>query len=210
VNAGLSQPSRKWNTGTECNSLFVNFRHFGILWCFIIAISIFSTGCSGKSDIQPDGFMTLDLMNKLVPEESASLDNQFYRHMQVVRRGDRRDSMILVAPVAVRASLHGISGQMILKGFATPLFNIGDGIQLNIFLKRDGGGLQLIGSRYFDAGRNGEDRNWIPIAISLNPDKNDQLEIEVSTGPQGDSTADWLALSSMCLIRTNAGAVTAR
>jgi hypothetical protein len=210
VNDGLSQPSRYWNIGTECNVLFANLGHSSILWYFVIAIAIFSAGCSGKSDIQPDVSITLDLMNKLVPAKSASLDNQFYRHMQVIRKGDRRDSLTLVAPIAVRASLRGISGQMILKGFAAPLFNVGDGIQLHIFLKRDGGSLQLIGSRYFDAGRNGEDRNWIPIAIPLNPGKNDQLEIEVSAGPQGDSTADWLALNSMCLIRTNAGAETSR
>jgi len=113
--------------------------------------------------------------------------------------------MALIAPVTVRTSFYGATGDMMLTGSATPIFNVGDGIQMNIFLKRHDGRLQSIYRRYFDSGRNAEDRNWIPIAIPINPDKNDQLEIEIAAGPQGDSTADWLALSSLCLIKTSAG-----
>jgi hypothetical protein len=87
---------------------------------------------------------------------------------------------------------------MILEGWATPVFNVGDGLQMDLFLRR-AGARHLMGSRYFDAGRKIEDRDWIPIAFPLDLGQDDQLEINVSAGPQGNLVADWLALSSLHL-----------
>jgi hypothetical protein len=76
------------------------------------------------------------------------------------------------------------------------VFNIGDGVQMNVFLRRSGIRI-LVGSRYFDPGRNAEDRSWIPVSIALEVNEGDLIEIEASAGPQGDLTADWLALNSV-------------
>jgi hypothetical protein len=108
--------------------------------------------------------------------------------------------MILIAPVSVGASLQGISGNATLEGLATPVFNVGDGMQMDLLVKH-AGTTRSIGSRYFDSGRNAEDRNWIPIALPLNLGEDDQLEIRISAGPQGDLVADWLALSSLRLVQ---------
>jgi hypothetical protein len=87
---------------------------------------------------------------------------------------------------------------MMLEGWATPVFNVGDGLQMDLFL-RQAGARHFIAGRYFDAGRKFEDRDWIPIAFPLDLGQDDQLEIEVSAGPQGNLVADWLALSSFHL-----------
>jgi hypothetical protein len=87
-----------------------------------------------------------------------------------------------------------------LEGWATPVFNIGDGIQLDLFLSRYGE-RHRVGERYFDSGRKAEDRDWVAIAFPLDLRENDQLEISISGGPQGDLVADWLALSSLRLMK---------
>jgi hypothetical protein len=122
----------------------------------------------------------------------------------VIRKGLRKNALALVAPVSVRAPLSGASGKRILEGWATPVFNIGDGIQMDLFLTR-AGARHLILGRYFDAGRAFGDRAWIPISIPIDINENDQLEIVISAGPQGDLVADWLALSGLRLVQRNAG-----
>ncbi|MDM7994135.1 MAG: hypothetical protein QUT30_00460 [Acidobacteriota bacterium] len=122
------------------------------------------------------------------------------RNLAVVRKGLRKDTLTLVAPVSVQAVLPDASGKMMLEGLATPVFNIGDGIEMNLFLIRSGA-RRPIGRRYFDSGRRAEDRAWIPIAFPVDLHAGDTLEIDVSAGPQGDLVADWLALSELRLVR---------
>jgi hypothetical protein len=85
-----------------------------------------------------------------------------------------------------------------LIGLATPVFNVGDGTRLDIYLQENGT-KQLIYNRYFDAGRLAEDRDWIPLSVPLilKGSTDNWLEIQVTGGPQGDYTADWLALNSI-------------
>jgi len=118
------------------------------------------------------------------------------RFLKIIRKGVRKDSLVLIAPSAITAPLFGLSGRRTLRFWAAPVFNIGDGVQMNVFLRRSGIRI-LVGSRYFDPGRNAEDRSWIPVSIALEVNEGDLIEIEASAGPQGDLTADWLALNSV-------------
>jgi len=165
----------------------------------IIAISFFFCGCTEATRIRPEAAEAVDLTDRFLAMNPVAPDAHF-DHLQVTRKGRRRDALVLVAPISVRASLRGASGKMILEGWATPVFNIGDGIQMNLFIKH-AGMLRPIADRYFDSGRRAEDRDWVPIAIPLELGKDDQLEIGISAGPQGDLVADWLALSSLRLVR---------
>ena len=143
------------------------------------------------------GEPVMDLSDRFSLTDSGSPD-MLKKHMKVIRKGDRKDALVLLAPAAIRASLQGAKGRKILKCWAAPVFDIGDGIQMSVFIRRVEKRI-LAGSRYFDPGRKAEDRNWIPIAIPLEIDPGDQLEIEASGGPQGDLVADWLAFSSLRL-----------
>ncbi len=124
----------------------------------------------------------------------------FDRHSLVVRRGRQMDAMVLVAPVTIAASLTGVSGGQLLECLATPVFNTGDGIQMDIYLKT-GAGEKKVYSRYFDAGRIASDRDWVPLSVPLDlgREASAELSIRVSGGPQGDLVGDWLALSSFRL-----------
>ncbi len=187
----------------ECNSLCAGPHRFlfscglPVLW-LLAAMCVYSAGCSSGGKEKSVNPTLYDLMERFAPVDSASSESQFRKHMLVIRKGVRKDALVAVSPVIIRAPLQGVSGQMVLQGFAAPVFNIGDGIQMNIFL-RYAGISRPISSRYFDPGRKIEDREWIPIEIPLTLSEGEQLEIQAVAGPRGDSTADWLALSSMQL-----------
>jgi hypothetical protein len=151
-------------------------------------------GC-GKKTIENEP--AIDLGERFSLSE-AGVPKTLDRHVEVIREGREREAFILVAPSVVRASLQGAAKEMTLKCLVAPVYDVGDGIQMNVFLER--GGTRIpVGSRYFDPGRKAQDRNWISIAMPLSIRPGDQLEIEVSGGPQGDLVADWLAFSSVRL-----------
>ncbi len=124
------------------------------------------------------------------------------QHVSVTRKGRRVDATVLIAPVTARASLSGLSGRFQLRLTAAPAFNVGDGMQLDLVLS-DAGVRRTIYSRYFDAGRKAEDREWVPIEVplALSGSGSVYLEIRVSGGPQGNMVADWLALAEVLLVR---------
>jgi hypothetical protein len=124
--------------------------------------------------------------------------DSFQQHTSIVRSGRQEDATILVAPITVRANLAGYHGALRLRLLATPVFNIGDGIQMDIFLV-NGSDRNRICSRYFDAGRNAADRQWIAmeVPLDLRNRQDSQVEVQVSGGPQGDLVADWLALAEV-------------
>lgn len=172
-----------------------------LLWTFLffaVAVPLFLNGCSKRAETKPQTVGVLDLTDRFLPVNPAAQDLHLNRGFSVTRKGVRKDALVLTAPVSVCASLKGVSGRFTLEGLATPVFNIGDGIQLELYLSR-AGKRQFIGKRYFDAGRKAEDRDWISIAFPLDLGEDDLLEIEISAGPQGDLVADWLALSSLSL-----------
>jgi len=147
----------------------------------------------------------VDLLDRLgtvragttVARESQSVR----RHEWVERRGRRLATTTLLAPVIVQADLAGLSGRFTLKLLASPLFNVGDGLRLDVLVSGDGDA-QLVCSRYFDAGRLASDRDWVPLEVPLNLSgaADSHLEIRVSAGPQGDLDADWLALAEARIV----------
>jgi hypothetical protein len=118
------------------------------------------------------------------------------RKYLVMRKGRRADATVLIAPATVRASLAGFGGKCNLKMLVAPVFNVGDGMQMDLTLV-DAGDRRPIYSRYFDAGRKAEDRAWISIEVPLDLRGSGDvyLEIQVSGGTQGDLVADWLAFA---------------
>jgi hypothetical protein len=170
--------------------------HFRV--CILVLASVVASlgiaGCEKNGAVPTTSESGIDLSERF-SLISAGVPDNFQRHIDVIRKGEHKDALKLVAPAAIRALLQGAAGRWILKFWAAPVFDVGDGFSMMVFLRRPGTRL-LVGNRYFDPGRKAEDRNWIPIAIPLEIQQGDQLEIEVSAGPQGDFTADWLALSS--------------
>jgi hypothetical protein len=126
------------------------------------------------------------------------------RSLPVTRRGKRRDAIVLIAPSTVKLTLGGISGPISLKGWATPVFNVGDGIQMEMNLT-DSQQQRTVYSRRFDAARNAADRDWIPLDIGFNLDESGKWDLEmiVSAGPQGDLVGDWVALAELHLSRNS-------
>lgn len=118
------------------------------------------------------------------------------RFLPVTRRGKRRDALVVIAPSTVKIALRGISGAVSLRGWIAPVFNVGDGIQLDVKLT-DSEQPRTLHSRRFDPARSAADRDWIPMDVDLNLDRGAacDLEISVSAGPQGDLVGDWLALA---------------
>jgi len=124
------------------------------------------------------------------------------RHLMVVRHGRRMDAMVLVAPVTIRAPLGGLFGNLTFECLAAPVYFVGVGMQMDVLLKNEAGE-HLVYTRYFDAGRHAEDRDWTLLSIPLDlPDAStSEIIIRLSGGPQGDLVADWLALASVRLMR---------
>ncbi len=173
-------------------------RKAGLL--FFLAASFVWGACVESKPVPTKTVGDIRLVDRLLPADAAAASNNVNRNFAVIRKGLRKDTLTLVAPVSVRATLPDASGKMMLEGLATPVFNIGDGIEMNLFLIR-GGVRRPIGRRYFDSGRRAEDRAWIPIAFPVDLHAGDTLEIDVAAGPQGDLVADWLALSELRLVR---------
>ena len=157
-------------------------------------------GCGAPPGLEGDKKFAADLTEQfsVITPRNDSEAREFYAHFPVTRKGIRKDSMVLTAPTAIQASLAGFTGPVRLRGAATPVFNVGDGIQLELFLREDAA-RKCIYSRYFDAGRLAEDRDWISLSapLELKDSTDNWLEVQISGGPQGDLTADWLALSAI-------------
>jgi hypothetical protein len=125
------------------------------------------------------------------------------RRFSLVRGGVRREGLLLVAPAAMQAPLDGIRGTIEFRCSVAPVYNIGDGMTIEILLAFDGGQQSLM-RRTVDAGRQSEDRQWIPIAVPVDlPAAGDAaLVIRVSGGTPGGSSgtgpdlvADWLVVA---------------
>jgi hypothetical protein len=185
----------KWGTETPIKILAAGIG-------FIILFSCLC-GCGAPPGLEGVKKSEFDLTERfsVVSPRTDPEAREFYAHFPVTRKGNRKDSIVMIAPTAVHASLAGFSGPVELKGSATPVFNVGDGIRMDIFL-RENGTNKLIYNRFFDAGRRAEDRDWIPLSVplELRGSADNWLEIRISGGPQGDQTADWLALNAMSIV----------
>jgi hypothetical protein len=166
----------------------------------LIAVPMWAGACTNRQEVEQGSEQVLNLTGRWSPAGSSRQDSHFKPNQYVIRKGLRRNALIIVAPVRIEASLEGIRGKANLKGWAAAVFNVGDGLQMNVYLRRSGTRRQIAG-RYFDPGRKADDRNWIPLEIPLEVAEKDWLEIEISAGPQGDSVSDWLALSDLSLFK---------
>jgi hypothetical protein len=117
-------------------------------------------------------------------------------HVPVARRGKTLDCIVLRAPVTVRYK-PGLA-PLTLVCQVTPVFNVGDGVRLDV-VRVEASSEQVVYSRYFDAGRRAQDRDWVPLSVPVGPCRfrGCGLELRASAGPQGDLTADWLALADI-------------
>ncbi len=172
-----------------------------------VAVAILEVGCAPAVVVGEAG-PSIDLGGRFTADTVAggkrsAGGGSFTPHFKVVRNGIARDAMVLEAPVTIRATLDGVSRGAVLECLSTPVFNIGDGMQMDVFLSEEGR-QRAIFSRYYDAGRRMEDRAWIRLSIPLDLESSQaqaQLEIRVSGGPQGDLVADWLALSMVRVVQ---------
>jgi len=173
-----------------------------------VVVLILEAGCA-PAVVDGEAAPTLEIGDRFVPEGVAGGrrtegGGSFTTHFKVVRGGIAHDAMVLEAPVTIRAPLGPIGPGAALECLSAPVFNIGDGMQMDVSLIEDGRRRAVFG-RYYDAGRRLEDRAWIPLRIALevlSPSSDAQLEIRVSGGPQGDLVADWLALSRVRLVQS--------
>ncbi len=173
-----------------------------------VVLLIFEVACA-PATVGGQSVPTLDLGDSFAADTVAGGKRtqgggSFTPHFKVVRNGVAHDAMVLEAPVAIRAALGGIGPGATLECLSTPVFNIGDGMQMEVLL-RDGARRRALFSRYYDAGRRLADRAWIPLTIPLgfeSVSRDAQLEIRVSGGPQGDLVADWLALSMVRIVQS--------
>jgi hypothetical protein len=159
------------------------------------------------SPVNPVQYLDLSDMLRLEPALSAQGGGEeaFRKHILVTRKGETKSAVVLIAPVAVSASVPGLAGAAILECMTAPVFNVGDGFQLVITLSTKGKRETLYG-RYYDPGRNADDRAWIALSVPLNLGRagDAQLGFQLSGGPQGDLVADWLAIASARLVQTEA------
>ncbi len=177
----------------------------------VAAFLLFSMGCTSEPVTGENPGTVLDLRelfsaNTVAGGRKTEGGGSLMAHFRVVRNGSARDAMVLEAPVTICAPLARAAPGAILECQSTPVFNVGDGMQMDMFLI-DGAQRRAIYSRYYDAGRRLEDRAWIPLSIPLGLEASSreaQLEIRVSGGPQGDLVADWLALSDVRIIQGQA------
>jgi hypothetical protein len=125
--------------------------------------------------------------------------------VDVTRAGSRRDSVVLVAPCELRVPAAG-TGRRVLRLTAAPVFNIGDGMQLEILLV-GASGTERVYEGWFDAARRSSDRAWKTAAVSvhLSGTPGQSLVFRLSGGPQGDLVDDWLALSEITLSQGASG-----
>lgn len=158
--------------------------------------ALFTAGCSHARPPAPAG-----LLERFAPAMKVTNRSFFMNPVVVDRAGSKKRAMVLVAPAAASAPLEGPVGRIRLQLEIVPVFNVGDGILMEIWL-RDSEPPVRVCSRYFNPGRRFEDRRWTPVTVDMNVHRGDaQLEIRVSAGPGGNLTGDWLAFADLHISR---------
>ena len=179
-------------------------RHRNCVTILAVLVAIFASGgilsgC-GQKFPGPEKTGLADAVGILHFSAPGAAAGTFDPHYLVVRKGKRRDCVLLVGPLTIKADLSGLAGEYTLETMGTQVFNTGDGIQMDVYLSSGDERTKLY-SRYFDAGRRAEDRDWIPLSIPVISARQDShIEIVSSAGPQGDLGSDWLALASPRLV----------
>lgn len=174
----------------------------------LLCAALWPSACGAPTPAVKDGPPEGDLLGglRLTSPVQAGGESPLRPHMPVRRAGETRDATVLIAPVAANVALGGQAGRAVLECLTAPVFNMGDGFLLEISLWR-AGSRETVCRRYYDPGRRASDRAWIILHVPIDFGEGGaaELRFELSGGPQGDLTADWLALASARLVRTAAG-----
>jgi hypothetical protein len=163
---------------------------------------LFLQGCCAGAPAARPGTVDLSALFQLQSEAArGDVEESFRRDVPVERAGQERRSLVLIAPVAVAARLPAIAGVVTLTCITAPVFNIGDGFEFEVAIRRRGA-RDVVFRRYYDPAREVADRDWVPLSVAFRADGEGDLELEmqVSGGPQGDLITDWLAVASPCLV----------
>ncbi|MBM3789690.1 MAG: hypothetical protein FJW35_04975 [Acidobacteria bacterium] len=133
--------------------------------------------------------------------QRKSGDGEFHRGMRVARRGTVRPSLVLAAPAQIALQWKGAAGRLRVRCWAAPVFNIGDGCLLSVTWVGDDRTLSAF-SRYFDAARNEADREWsrLDFLVEMGGRPDGELVFELTGGPEGDLTADWMAFADLTVV----------
>jgi hypothetical protein len=163
-----------------------------------VILSIWGAGCLAGQNFRTQPSATLEERFVLVGSASDG-EPKLYRDFEVIRRGRREKALVLVAPVSLRAPIAARDGRSVhLEALATAVFNIGDGMALDVAIVQGTGRIPVY-SRYFDPGRRAADRDWarLDIRLDLQVGPDAEIELRLGPGPQGDLVGDWLALARL-------------
>ena len=166
-----------------------------------LIILLFQGGCAGVPAARTDTIDLSSLFQLEGPAREGGAENSFRRDVPVERAGQERTSLVLIAPVTVSARLPALAGTVRLTCMTAPVFNIGDGFEFEVALRKPGAREVLL-RRYYDPARVATDREWVPLSVAFGADGGEDLDLEMrlSGGPQGDLITDWLAVASPRLL----------
>jgi len=165
-------------------------------WILALQGTMSTAGCSHAGLPAP-----ANLLERFVPVMQVAGRGSYQNPIVVDRAGSKKVAMVLVAPAAAKASLEGWRGPVELQLMVVPVFNVGDGIQMEIWLRDDELATRVYG-RCFDPACRFEDRRWTPVVVAMDVHRKDaQLEIRVTGGPVGNLTGDWLAFADARISR---------
>ncbi len=157
--------------------------------------------CGSRPEAAPGKPPDLDLLPRLALALEQAGRQSGRPGFEVTRGGVRRRCAVLIAPAQVAVRVGGVKGSHTLELVAAPVFNIGDGVDLEVTLNGPAGARLLL-SRRFDPARRADDRAWQKIGIPLDltgaPDET--IQFRLAGGPAGDLVDDWLALGAVRLV----------
>ncbi len=169
----------------------------------VLATAMALAACGSRPARAPEKATGRDLMPGLARAVQAAGKPSGQPRMEVTRGGRRMQCAVLIAPVLVGVPVGwDAKGRYTLELVAAPVFNIGDGIDVEVLLHGSAGARRLL-ARRFDPARRADDRAWQKIAVpmDLTGTPGEAIQFRVTGGPEGDLVDDWLALGSVTLAR---------
>jgi len=155
------------------------------------ALSSCLLAACGPGRSRPVAPMPGDLSEELA---SAASPPGSIRDFTMVRAGERRRGVALIAPVKLSVPVNETHGLFEFRCFAAAVYNVGDGVTLEILWEDSSGARRLI-ERRFDAARRREDRRWAEISVPLKIEGRGHIVFAASAGASGDLVADWVTVA---------------
>ena len=131
--------------------------------------------------------------SKGVKEFGAGVEGTFLHTF--TRAGTRRETLVLLAGAVFQTdSMTAIPSRCVSLVAAMP-FNLGDGAVLKI-IANDETRQQPVFQLSLDPAHVRADRKWLPVRFDIPAVMNHVvLRFEVTAGPRGDQTGDWIGLA---------------